>query len=170
MIAMMRQIVVLGKGSTMSEELYHYTECGLDDVWIQGIEQHQDLSGKMVYRIPNLPGLHREIARTIVCASPGMTGPELRFLRTELGMTQQELATLLHVEALTISRWERGENPIDQNAMTIVRMFAVERLGLDRNESIAELSKLSVSAAKSAQLIVDGSNPEHYRIERKIAA
>lgn len=154
----------------MVAELYHYTECGLDDVWIQGVEFHQDASGKTVYRIPNLPGLHREIARSVVYESAGMTGQELRFLRTELGMTQQEMASLLHVEALTISRWERGENPIDQNAMTVIRILSVERLSLDQKESVADISKLSVSVARTERLIIDGSNPANYRAARKIAA
>ncbi|WP_188092362.1 helix-turn-helix domain-containing protein [Azospirillum sp. B21] len=154
----------------MNTEMYHYTECGLDDVWIAGIEFHCDAAGKTVYRIPNLPGLHREIARSIVYESSGMTGQEHRFLRTELGMTQQEMASLLHVEALTISRWERGENPIDQNAMTIIRMLAVEKLELEQKESVEKISKLSVSVARTDPLIVDGSNPDQYKASRKIAA
>ncbi|MBB3264065.1 DNA-binding transcriptional regulator YiaG [Azospirillum sp. OGB3] len=147
---------------------YHYTECGLDDVWIEGIELHVDLAGKAVYRIPNFPGLHREIARSIVCDGVGMTGPELRFLRTELGLTQQELGNILHVEALTISRWERGENPIHQNAMTVIRLLAVERLKLEEI-GIERISRQSVSDAKSARVVVDGTDPENYRAQRKVA-
>jgi transcriptional regulator with XRE-family HTH domain len=51
-----------------------------------------------------------------------MTGKELRFLRTEMGMTQAELAKIVHREPLTISRWERSEDEIDSNAEVLVRV------------------------------------------------
>lgn len=152
----------------MNTTPYHYTECGLDDVWIEGIEPHVDMAGKTVYRIQNLPGLHREIARSIVCDGIGMTGAELRFLRTELGLTQQEMGNILHVEALTISRWERGENPIHQNAMTVIRALAAERLKLDEI-GIERISRQSVSDARTARVIIEGADPENYRAQRRVA-
>ena len=38
-----------------------------------------------------------------------MTGAELRAVREHLALTQAELAALLGVPALRISKWERGE-------------------------------------------------------------
>ena len=37
-----------------------------------------------------------------------MTGAEILVIRTELGLTQLQLAQLLGVHPLTISKWERG--------------------------------------------------------------
>ena len=37
-----------------------------------------------------------------------MTPEAINELRTRLGLTQKELATRLKVDAITVSRWERG--------------------------------------------------------------
>ena len=41
-----------------------------------------------------------------------MTGADLRTLRKQLGLSQRELARLLHVPQPTIANWERGNFPI----------------------------------------------------------
>ena len=111
---------------------YHYTECGLDHVMINGVQFIQDDAGESVTTIPNIDGLHRAIATGIVSKSGNLTGKELRFLRTEMGMTQAELAAIVHREPLAISRWERGETElIDANAETLIRLFAKEKLNLE---------------------------------------
>lgn len=45
-----------------------------------------------------------------------MTGTEYAALRSELGLSQQELAILLGLSVATISRREQGHNPIDTEA------------------------------------------------------
>jgi transcriptional regulator with XRE-family HTH domain len=80
--------------------------------------------------IPNVNGLHKAIAQGITHRHSAMIGRELRFLRTEMGMTQAELALIVHREPLAISRWERGEVEIDSNAETLIRLHATDRLGL----------------------------------------
>src|SRR6185295_14124885 len=107
---------------------YRYTEGGLDDVIIEGIQILGDDSGEECVTIANVNGLHRAIAHGIVRRRSGMTGREMRFLRSELGMTQAELAAMVHREPLAVSRWERGESPIDSNAEAIVRLYAVQEL------------------------------------------
>jgi transcriptional regulator with XRE-family HTH domain len=59
-----------------------------------------------------------------------MTGPELRFIRTEMGMTQAELAKVVHHDAQSVGRWERNEFPIDQTAEALIRLLAIEKLEL----------------------------------------
>lgn len=54
--------------------------------------------------------------------------------------------------------------------MTIVRMLAVEKLSLVKQESVEAISRLSVSVARTDSLIINGSNPENYKASRKIAA
>ena len=90
----------------MSE--YRYTECGLDNVIIDGLDPIVDDDGDIVHSIPRIAGLHRVIARVIVDHAKGISGKELRFLRTELGMTQAELAKMVHREHLTVGRWEHA--------------------------------------------------------------
>jgi transcriptional regulator with XRE-family HTH domain len=142
---------------------YRYTECGLDNVEIDGVAFVTDDSGEPVVRIPNVNGLHQAIALGIVSRPHGMSGKELRFLRTEMGMTQAELADMIHREPLTISRWERNESPIDSNAETLIRAYAIEVLNLDVEASIRDLSGWSVPSASEEQIQIDGSDPHNYR-------
>eukprot|EP01037_Dinobryon_pediforme_P006373 gene6373-6440_t len=111
---------------------YRYTESGLDNVIIRDVSFIKDDAGEQVVTIHNIAGLHRAIATAIVMKPVSMSGRELRFLRTEMGMTQAELAAIVHREPLAISRWERGEvEQIDTNAETLIRLHAREALELD---------------------------------------
>jgi transcriptional regulator with XRE-family HTH domain len=76
-----------------------------------------------------------------------MTGPELRFIRTEMGMTQAELAKVVHHDAQSIGRWEHSEFAIDQTAEALSRLLAIEKLGLKLDgETVSELSERCVPA------------------------
>lgn len=148
---------------TNKRKPYRYTECGLDNVFVYGVEPAIDDHGKKVFGVDNINGLHREISHTIVTQNAAMTGKQLRFIRTEMGLTQAELAKLVHKEPLTVGRWERDENPIDENADTLIRLIAIERIGLDPKISVEELSGLSVPRAAAQPIDIDGSDPNNYR-------
>lgn len=144
--------------------LYRYTECGLDNVLIDGMMPCEDDDGDEVVVIPNIRGLHRAIAAGIVEHLSGMSGQELRFLRTEIGMTQAELAQVVHRDAQSIGRWERGEVNIDSTAEALVRLLAIEELKIDvGDERIAELSKRCVPTDNIQQILIDGSDPNDYK-------
>lgn len=142
---------------------HRYTECGLDNVTIYGISTVVDDAGEIVLTIPNINGLHRAIALGIVSRRSSMTGKELRYLRTEMGMTQAELAAMLHREPLAISRWERAENPIDSNAETVIRLHAIDTLELKLEMSVQEISGWSIPTAEEVPIDIDGSDPQNYR-------
>jgi transcriptional regulator with XRE-family HTH domain len=145
--------------------MYRYTESGLDNVFIKGMNPCIDDHGEEVLHIPNPAGLHRAIATGIVEHSKGINGKELRFLRTEMGLTQAELAKLVHCDAQTIARWEKGKSPIDSAAEAIVRMHAVQSLDLTvRGNTIDALSERCVPSAESQQIVIDGHDPHRYAI------
>jgi DNA-binding transcriptional regulator YiaG len=144
--------------------VYRYTECGLDNVLIEGMPPCKDDDGDDVITISNVNGLHLAIASGIVEHDSGMTGSELRFLRTEMGMTQAELAKVVHHDAQSVGRWERAEVPIDATAETVIRMLATERLELDVERlTIDEVSARCVPSATPQQIVIDGSDPADYR-------
>lgn len=122
-------------------ERYHYTECGLDNVYIEGVEVVRDDTGEEVVRLPNIALLHRLIAKALIGKRGPLTGRELRFLRTEMGLTQAQLADIVQVDAQTVGRWERGETPIPGASDMLVRKLASERLDLDENLSVEELAR-----------------------------
>lgn len=107
---------------------YQYDECGLDNVVIHGVERIEDDNGAEVVEIPAINLLHTTIAIGIVSHANAMSPKELRFLRTEIGMTQSELAEVTRVDKQTVGRWERGETPIKETAEVIVRELVMQRL------------------------------------------
>lgn len=144
--------------------IYRYTECGLDNVFIEGMNPCTDDHGEEVYHIPNPVGLHKAIAAGIVAHPKGMSGKELRFLRTEMGMTQAELARLVHRDAQTIARWEKGITEIDAPLEALIRKLAIERLELAvQDSSIDALSEKCVPSAEAQQITIAGHDPAHYR-------
>lgn len=74
---------------------YHYTECGLSDVWLDDVTVSIDEDGQEVYRIPNIGRTHRSIARKFLDRGTDLSEAEVRFLRTELDMADADLAGLI---------------------------------------------------------------------------
>lgn len=142
---------------------FHYTASGLDNVVLAGLRVCTDDDGDESITIPNINGLHKAIARTIVSRPSGMNGRELRFLRTEMGLTQAELAEKVKREGLAIGRWERGENPIEPNAEAIIRLIAIERLELNLDAQAEEVSSWCVQKADPNPIVIDASDPNDYR-------
>ncbi len=142
---------------------YRYTESGLNNVVIEGIEVVKDDLGDTVYCIPNVRGLHRAIAHAIITHDVGISGKELRFLRTEMGFTQEQLAKILRVARVTVTRWETAEKPIGQHAEFIVRMLAAEKLEIKPDMPVEELAKRCGWTTQSGTIRIDGRNPNQYR-------
>lgn len=144
--------------------VYHYTECGLDNVFIEGMAEVQDHASEETLEIPAIGLLHAAIAEGIVMLPSKMSGKELRFLRTEMGLTQEKLAGVLKVTLLTISRWEREESPIKDTAEMLIRLMAVEHLGLHVDLNVDSVSAKVTRAARTNPLRIDGSDPSHYQL------
>jgi DNA-binding transcriptional regulator YiaG len=143
---------------------YRYTESGLDNVMIDGVNLLADDAGERCMVIPNINGLHKAISHGIVVRRESMSGRELRFIRTEMGMTQAELANMLHREPLAVSRWERAESPIDANAEALVRLYAIQELKLPGDANVREIAGWCVPSAETPPIRIDGSDPSNYRL------
>ncbi len=148
----------------MAAKIYRYSECGLDRVFIEGLEVVVDDAGEEVYSIPNLSFLHWAIAKSIVMQKNGLSGKDLRFLRTEMGLTQAELAEVFRVTRATANRWEQDKVEIDSNAQVVIRLLAAERLGITLEVSVEEMAKRSVSSADTSPIRIDGKDPSNYRL------
>jgi DNA-binding transcriptional regulator YiaG len=118
------------------------------NVYIEGIAVRLDDDGDKIITIPAVNELHRIIANGIVNHKKGMSGDELRFLRTEMGLTQSELSDVVHRDKQTIGRWERAEIEIDSSAEALIRRLAIEQLNLPDDPGIIELSRRSVPTAE----------------------
>ena len=140
---------------------YRYTECGLDEVYIKGLNPLSDDQGKEILRIRNVNDLHKLIAHAIVHRDTAMSGLDLRFLRTEMGFTQSQLATHIHCNAQTIARWEKDQVP--EAAEAAIRILAVETLDLEDHPLIEGIASKRASSVNS--IYIDETKPGKYKLE-----
>lgn len=103
---------------------YHYTESGLDNVFVDGVTTFDCPScGERVTRFFAMEKLHEAIARAIV-ARPGRLAPmEIRFLRKHLGYSNQDFARRMGVTPETSSRWASGDLGMNGSAEVLLRLL-----------------------------------------------
>lgn len=108
--------------------LYHFTECGLDNVYlVNGFRHEESAQGKIV-RIDDLDGLLGAIAEHLVFGKRTLMGREIRFLRHHLNLSQRALGTLLAVDEQTVARWEKGKTKVDGAAERMIRLMCAEQM------------------------------------------
>jgi len=110
-------------GKKMKEKKggYHFIESGLPNIYLEGVTIHHCSCGEENAAIPCLDALLDKIASSIVENSPLLTGPEVRFLRKHLGLKSVELAYVLDVSKVTVSRWENDKARIDKSYDNMIR-------------------------------------------------
>jgi putative transcriptional regulator len=87
--------------------MYHYVESGLPNVYlINGYREVKTPYGRGI-SIQDFEELHMAIAYALVEMKSFLTGPEVRFIRKLLELTQTQLASLLGVEEQSVRRWEK---------------------------------------------------------------
>ena len=143
------------------QQIYHYTESGLDNVYLHNINIVHDSKGEEVVYIPKVNQLHQVIAQGIINKAGIINGKELRFLRTEICLKQSELSSQLGKEAQAVGRWERGECPIDKTTDTLVRIIAAAFLGLKID--LTEIPALHQKQAANDNINIDGTD-ENYQL------
>jgi DNA-binding transcriptional regulator YiaG len=108
-------------GTAAERPPYHYTMCGLDDIYlVSGYELSETEYGNGVV-IDDMDGLHRAIGEYLVTSKKSLNPKEVRFLRHDMDLTQTHLADLLRVTDQTVARWEKGEVPIPGPAELLLR-------------------------------------------------
>lgn len=119
--------------------MYHYTESGLKNVWlVNGYRVKRTPYGEGV-AIDNLEGLHRAIAREIVRRPGRLTGPEFRFLRLALELSQETLARYAGADVQAVARWEKGKARVPGPADRLLR--ALYRETIEGTPGIVDLVK-----------------------------
>jgi|CXWL01.1.fsa_nt_gi DNA-binding transcriptional regulator YiaG len=114
---------------------YHYTECGLDDIYLRSGYVIQSTPEGDFVSVKDAEELLKAIGIHLVTAKKELTGRELRFLRKHMDETQAELADLLRVSDQTVARWEKGEGEggdIPGPADFLIRMLFLEHIGAHR--------------------------------------
>lgn len=103
---------------------YHYTECGLDYVYLKnGYKLHETPYGQGV-SFKNGDVLDLAIAHALLQYPARLRGQEIRFIRALLDMTQNKFAAKLGVKRLTVARWEaKPKTPIPGPADRLIRIM-----------------------------------------------
>lgn len=108
-------------------EPYHYTECGLDSVYLlNGFAYHETPYGVGV-SVANVDGLHRAIAFDLIRGKRLLAGREVRFLRKELDLSQEGLGLFLGCSGQSVARWEKGQCEMPGAADRLLRLLYLER-------------------------------------------
>ena len=101
--------------------MYHYTECGLPNIWLRnGFVVRETPYGKGV-AIQDVEGLHKTIGLFLINNKPRLTGAEVRFLRKELDLSQHHLAHVLGVGDTSVRGWENHRTKITRPADRLLR-------------------------------------------------
>lgn len=126
--------------------MYHYKECGLQDVWLSNGYIEKDTPYGKAVSIVNIEGLHRLIGLTLVNNKPRLTGAEVRFLRKEMDLSQDALAGVLGVSETSVRAWESHRTKIPKPTERLLRVLYKESFNDDSGvrkmlDRIAHLSR-----------------------------
>lgn len=93
----------------VQSEPLHYTDCGLDNIFLQNGFKKETIDGEEYVSVTDLDGLHAAIGLHIALERKAPLPRELRFLRDEMGFSQADLAKTLGISPQTVARWEKGQ-------------------------------------------------------------
>lgn len=116
------------KGERDGEPL-HYTASGLDDVYlVSGWKRVETPYGEGI-SIKDVDGLHQAIGLNLVRQRKALSGAEVRFLRKEMELTQDELGERVCKSGQQIARWEKAQAEISGSAELLLRVLYLQHLG-----------------------------------------
>ncbi|WP_018988407.1 helix-turn-helix domain-containing protein [Aromatoleum toluclasticum] len=119
-------------------KMLEYKDCGLKGIWLASGYRFEEVEGVgRCLEIEDIDGLHRAVAHHLVHYRKRLSGPEIRFLRVEMGMAQKRLADALGVDEQTVSLWERSRRRPSVAAERMLRLLYLEHA--DGTTKLAEL-------------------------------
>ena len=107
--------------------MYHYTECGLTNVWLENGYVIKKTAYRRGTAVDDAMGLHQVLAMELTEKKGKITGKELRFMRTVLGMSQEGLGKFVGATEQSVSLWERT-GKVPQSADSILLLLVSEKL------------------------------------------
>jgi len=120
---------------------YHYTESGLNNIYLSGIEIYHCSCGEEIISLPTVNQLHDLIAIDLIKQKHRLNGRELRFLRKNMGLTAKKLGGYLGIDNATISRWEKGSQPISSPHDRLFRLLYLNMRRVPQDEINAVIQK-----------------------------
>jgi putative transcriptional regulator len=142
-----------GKRKKTRKGKYHYTESGLQNVWLIGVEIFECDCGEKFAFIPYVQELHKLIAEILLKQEDQLSGREIRFLRKHMGLKAKDFAKELGVKNVTVSRWENGDYSPTESLDRLIRLIYAARMGMrmGMREFAIELIKDTFPKLKKGQ-------------------
>ena len=165
-----------GKTKILKGQTWHYTESGLDDVYMYNVEVRTCLScDAKSPRLPRINDLHATIGRAVALQKTSLSGSEARFLRKHLGLQAKEWAVLLRLPAETLSRWENDKQVIGAQSDSLLRALYFLKLAEQGHKipdrTVEEMAAIVADSETLNVLInVDNPNVYSYRSVEQMAA
>lgn len=134
------------------KEPLHYTDCGLDDVYLlSGYEVHDTPHGEGI-SVKNLDQLHVAIGCYLASKRKVLASKELRFMRKQMDLTQTELGRLLGLTSQQVARWEKGESEISGAADVLIRALFIQHAGneLDLKALVSSLDEIDALVSEKS--------------------
>jgi len=144
--------------------MYHYTECGLSNVFLKNGVDKEVIDGEEYVSINDLNGLHRAISQAIVDSQFPLKSEEFKFLRLEMNVSQKTLAMRFGVSEQTIARYEKGQTEIPRTTDVALRALYME--SIEHNNPVSYFLELLADAeAKDArgQILLE-ENHQHWEV------
>ena len=120
-------------------DMYQYKSCGLDGIYLENGYHETVINGSSAVSITALDSLHEAIAMNICSLPRSLNGKEIRFLRTELDMSQKGLGLWIDKTDQAIAKWEKDENDIPRADDACLRNLYLD--SRDKDSKLSELLK-----------------------------
>lgn len=138
--------------------MYHYTESGLRNIWlVDGYRVEKTKYGTGI-AFDNVAGLHKIIGKWLCKSAPRLKGAEVRFLRSEMELSQAALARLLGNDAQSVALWEKGKVTVPKWADRLLRALYREHVG--------ENIKVRALVEKAAEMEASDSGPMRFEAQK----
>ena len=120
--------------------MYHYTESGLNNVYLKSGLTKEEIDGETYTTINDMNGLHKAIAQIIVDSRQPLNSQEFKFLRIELNLSQKVLANRFGVTDQTIAHYEKGQSDIPRTTDAALRTLYME--SIEKNNPVSYFFEL----------------------------
>ena len=118
----LRRCTECGEAQRLTRATTDYPESGLDNVKLVDVPVWECGNGHQEVKIPKAEQLHGLLVNALIRKPAALAGPEIRFLRKELGMSGRAFARQLGMTAEHLSRLETGRRTVSPTTSLLVRL------------------------------------------------
>ena len=145
-----RRCTECGEAQRLTRATTDYPESGLDNVKLVDVPVWECGNGHQEVEIRKAEQLHGLLVNALISKPTALLGPEIRFLRKELGMSGRMFARHLGMTAEHLSRLETGRRTVSPPTSVLVRLAVAWELTRRRRIDFPSELRPFVSEPESA--------------------